>query len=84
MYFETAIPLEQNDQAIFDTPNCALISESGYFVSDDQGKALFRYHLDGTFDRLVTQKGSGPYEMNNSLSCTRIFGNQLALYNFFT
>lgn len=79
--YEIAIPLEQNSLALFDSPTLALISENGYFIADDNGKMIYRYHLDGSFDRIVARRGQGPGEISNVSFGTRIFDNHLAFYD---
>ncbi len=83
MVFEAVIPLEQNDQVFFDFPTLAMMFGCGYFVSDDSGSTLYRYHADGAFDRVVTRRGHGPGEISYLMFGARIFDNQLAFYDIY-
>lgn len=79
--FEVAFPLEQTEQALFQLPKVCLLTDNALFVSDDDGKTLFRYHLDGSLDKVVARQGEGPGELGRLAYATRIFANQVAFWD---
>lgn len=79
--FEIAFPLEQTEQALFQLPKVCLMTDDALFLSDDDGKTLFRYHLDGSLDKVVTHQGEGPGEVGRLAYATRIFDNQVAFWD---
>nr|WP_243435864.1 6-bladed beta-propeller [Acanthopleuribacter pedis] len=81
--FHTAIPLEQNDVALFENASLLKSVPDGYFLTNDKGDELYRYHLDGTFDKVVARKGEGPGEISQLSYATLIFDNQIAFWDVY-
>lgn len=81
--FDMAVPLEQNDIAVFDSARCAVQTRSGFFITDDDGKELYRYHLDGSFDRVLAVKGDGPGELGSLQFGTRMYDNQVGFWDLY-
>lgn len=81
--YHTAIPLELTDRVVFDKPKILKKVNNGFFLTNDKGDELYRYHLDGTFDRTVAVKGSGPGEIGLLAYGTRIFDQQIAFWDLF-
>ncbi|CAM2009946.1 hypothetical protein [Acanthopleuribacter pedis] len=82
-HFDTTFPLEQRPEILFERAKCAILNSSSIFLTNDSGDELYRYHLDGTFDRVIAIKGEGPGEINRLEYATKIFGNQVAFWDLF-
>lgn len=80
--FQVAFSLEQEDTTLFDMPRFVLMTENGYFVADDNGQTLYRFHADGSFDRIVAVKGAGPEEIQRVCFATRMFDGQVGVFDF--
>ncbi len=83
LQFEAALPLEQNDEALFDHPKLAVQTLSGYFIANDDGSELYRYHLNGSLDKVVARKGEGPGELGSLQFGTRIYGDQVGFWDIY-
>lgn len=81
--FEIVFPLEQTEEAFFDLPKVALMVESGYFFSNDQGSEIYRYHHDGSFDRTIARKGTGPGEIHKVSFAARIHNNKIGFWDLY-
>ncbi|CAM2010153.1 hypothetical protein [Acanthopleuribacter pedis] len=79
--FQVAFSLEQNNEILFENPKVALMTETGYFVSNDKGDRLVRYHLDGSYDRTVAVAGEGPGELGRLSFATKIFDGHVGFYD---
>lgn len=78
---ETIHPLEQTKDAIFDNPFVIVMTDSGYFITDDQHTRIYKYFPDGTFDRIVAKKGDGPGEIQRVYFGTRIYDQKIAFWD---
>ncbi len=81
--FEIVFPLEPTEEAFFDLPKVALMVESGYFFSNDQGSEIYRYHQDGSFDRTIARKGTGPGEIHKVSFAARIYNNKIGFWDLY-
>lgn len=81
LQIDTVFPLQQTEQVIFDNAQCAVQTGSGYFVASDDGSELYRYHLDGSLDRVVAVKGDGPEELGSLHFGTRMYDNQVGFWD---
>ncbi len=79
--FQVAFTVEQNEHVVFDMPRFVLMTENGYFLSDEQGQSLMRYHADGSFDRMVAVKGEGPQEVQRLSFAARMFDGQVGVFD---
>ncbi len=78
---EIAFPLEQTDIALFDNPFVIVMTDSGYFLTNDQGTQILKYFPDGSFDRIIARRGVGPGEIQRITFGTRIYNQKIAFWD---
>ncbi len=59
------IPLETNNESIFNHISKLILTDERYFIFDDFSSGIFVFSKSGTFEFNVTKKGKGPGELSN-------------------